>query len=165
MKAGAIGTPATAIRMPIDATESASATGAIASGITASTISRRRSTGPVKRWRPYQSPPTIEPTPHSASSRPAVAREPWSSANAGVATSSAPKAMPAGRSATISVRRPGEASAPSRPAVERPPRWAREAREVANRSVPLTVSTTAVTRATSGEASAAMAPASSGPAM
>ena len=55
------------------------------------------------------------PIDHSAISTPASPGSPWDCANAGSATSSAPKANPTGSMAATSVRIPGAASAPKPP--------------------------------------------------
>ena len=86
-------------------------------------------------------------------------------AKAGIVTSVAPKAKPAGAVAATSVRTPGDASAPSRWRSWSPAsgRQAREAGAMTRTSVPRITKPAATRSAAAGEATMTIAAVSSGP--
>src|SRR3954452_25456939 len=98
----------------METSEPANGSGAAPKPRRAVRIRKRRGAGDDHVRAPYARPPTSEPIDHTVMSGPTAPRDPWSSANAVRATSSAPKATAAHAAAAASVRIPGERSAPAR---------------------------------------------------
>ena len=111
---GASASPVSTSSTPITPMDGANGSGAEPRASRTMRIRKRFSTELFQVRAPYQSPPISEPSDHAVISGPTAPREPSCSANAGSATSRAPKETAVTAPANKSVRMPGERSAPAR---------------------------------------------------
>ena len=111
---GAKANPVSSSSTPITPIDGANGSGAEPRASRTMRIRKRFSTELVQDRAPYQSPPITEPSAQTVISGPTAPREPSASANAGSATSSAPKETAVTAPANTSVRMPAERSAPAR---------------------------------------------------